>query len=127
MKRFTTEVLTMFIGAWMFSLFFVVPGCSTSQQAATYKATLATDAAVRTAMIGWGAYVTANHPGTNAEMQVYKAFQIYKSSAVVVLEATENLTTNTAATNAWTQAVAVEQSAQAGLISMISTLTNSAH
>ncbi len=102
-------------------------GCGSTPTAIAYKGEVATDAAVRTAMVGWGAYVAAKHPGTNAEQKVLNAFRLVKQSELVLLDATESLAlspTNTAPLVAAQNAVAASE---VNLQKLISSLTNSVH
>lgn len=102
-----------------------VLGCSTNAQKVTYQAVTGTDATVRTAMTGWGAYVSYAHPGTNTELKVKQAFDSYRAGELAVIDATSALASNPGATNAVQAALIMEQAAQADLLNLISQLTNS--
>lgn len=104
---------------------FVTASCTTNQQTTAYNAAGATDAAVRTAMIGWGAYVSVAHPGTNTELTVRNAFLAYRNSELAVIDATEAVSTNPQATNLLNAAVIAERAAQADLLNIIKAYTNS--
>lgn len=102
-----------------------ITGCTTSQQATAFNAAGATDAGVRTAMVGWGAYVSVVHPSSNVEITVRNSFNTYKSAELAVIDATEAVSTNSAATNFLSAAVIAEQAAQADLLTIIASYTNS--
>jgi hypothetical protein len=101
-----------------------IEACSSNQQTAAYKAASATDAAVRGAMTGWGAYVAVAQPGTNTEARVFQAFSIYQAAELAVIDASSALATNPAATNAVTSALVIQQSAGADLLALITSITN---
>jgi hypothetical protein len=94
-------------------------GCNTTQQTVAYKAETATDLAVTTAMVGWGAYVATEHPGTNAEQTVLNAFEATKTAELAVVDATAATNTTPLAT-----AQTVLSESQAALLKIISIYTN---
>lgn len=100
-------------------------GCSTTAQQASYNTAGATDAAVRTAMVGWGAYVSVAHPSTNVELTVRNSFNTYKSAELAVIDASAAVQTNSTATNLLSAAIVAEQAAQSGLLTIIASYTNS--
>lgn len=71
--------------ALAFSLF--VSGCQTTPQQATYQAAGTTVVSVDAAMNLWGAYVAANHPGTNEEAAVKSAYEKYQAAMAVACDA----------------------------------------
>lgn len=103
----------------------LIEGCTTNQQATAFNVAGATDAGVRTAMVGWNAYVSVAHPSSNVEITVRNSFNTYKSAELAVIDATEAVSTNSTATNFLSAAVIAEQAAQADLLKIISTYTNS--
>lgn len=73
--------------AFMGGTLFFSAGCKTTPQEVTYQAAGTTVVTVDTAMNLWGAYVAANHPGTNAELAVQAGYQKYQNSMAVVCDA----------------------------------------
>lgn len=73
----------------------VLPGCSTSQDAALYKAVGTTEASVDVAMVTWGGYVRAQRsdPGADAsklagqENTVRSAFTLYRATVNTLYDA----------------------------------------
>lgn len=118
--------LFVFIACMGFSIL-TISGCSTSAQQTAYKSVAGSDATVRAAMISWGGYVSAYHPGTNAEQRVKTAFDAYKNAELAAIDACAALSTNGANTNALTAAFTAEQAAQGDLLNIINTFTNSTH
>ncbi len=102
-------------------------GCSTNQTTVTYKAEVATDGGVRAAMIGWGGYVAAQHPGTNSELKVLAAFRTVKASELALVDATASLAADATNTNAVTAAQNALTAAQVDLVNLIGSLTNNPH
>ena len=99
-------------------------GCNSTPSTVAYKGEVATDAAVITAMTGWGAYVTAKQPGAATEQKVFAAFEIYKAAQLTLIDATASLAanpTNTVPLQAAENAVAASQ---LDLINLIASLTN---
>jgi hypothetical protein len=60
---------------------------SSGPQQVTYQTAATTAVTVEAAMNEWGAYVAANHPGTNAEMVVAGYYAKYQDSMAVVCDA----------------------------------------
>ncbi|MGH7939725.1 MAG: hypothetical protein ACREFR_01470, partial [Limisphaerales bacterium] len=61
--------------------------CNTTPQEAIYRAAGTTVVTADTAMNLWGAYVAADHPGTNEEAAVETAYEKYQASMAVVCDA----------------------------------------
>ncbi len=99
-------------------------GCGTTPQKATFNTAAGTDATVRLAMTGWGAYVATAHPGTNIEAQVQSYFGMYQQAEIATIKAGAALLNNPAATNVFSSAVIAETAAQSNLITLISSITN---
>lgn len=99
-------LMLLMIPFLVFSVFFA--GCSTTPQRAAYEAAGTTQVTVDTAMTLWGAYVAANHPGTNAEAVVNSAYSKYQTGFAVLADAGAIYAatggTNSAATAALSQA-----------------------
>jgi hypothetical protein len=123
-KQFAAPLLVAALMAGAVAAGLLAEGCSSTAQSNSFKAATATDAAVRAAMIGWGAYVTVAKPGTNSETQVRNAFDIYRSAELAVIDATSAVSTNATATNALNAALIAEAAAQADLVNLVSSLTN---
>ena len=66
---------------------FTLAGCGSSPQTVAYQAAGTTVVTVDAAMGEWGAYVAAEHPGTNAELAVKSAYEKYQASMAVVTDA----------------------------------------
>lgn len=101
-----------------------IQGCSTTATTTAFNASTATDAAVRTAMTGWGLYVAAEHPSSNSEQQVWMAFESVKAGEVAVLQAESQLATNSSATNLLVTAENALGASISGLTNVINALTN---
>jgi hypothetical protein len=66
---------------------FYFSGCKSTPQQAIYETAGTTIVGVDTAMNLWGAYVAAEHPGTNIESQVKAAFDQYQAAMTVFCDA----------------------------------------
>lgn len=88
----------------------IFSGCKTTPQQATYQAAGTTVVTVDSAMNLWGAYVAANHPGTNAELAVRSAYEKYQAGMAVACDAGAAYSatggTNAIATAALNEAIA---------------------
>lgn len=102
----------------------LVDGCSTSQTTTAYKGEAATDLSVKTALTGWGFYVAAKHPGTNAEETVLQAFKVYKAAELTLIDATASLASNPTNTSPVVAAQNAVAASQVSLVNLISSLTN---
>ena len=98
--------------------------CSTNQTTAAFKGETASDLTVTTALAGWGAYVAAEHPGTNAEQQVFAAFKVTQSAELALIDATTALASNPAATNSATAAQNAFAASQLDFVNLVQSLTN---
>lgn len=103
----------------------VITSCGTTGQQVAMQTSSASDAGVRLAMVGWGAYVQQAHPGTNAETQVLLAFKTVKNAELGVIDASSELATNAMATNQAVAAQIILSNANAFLLKTIATYTNS--
>lgn len=101
-----------------------VVGCKTSQLATAQKVSVATDLTVSTAMNGWGIYVDAKHPGTNAERQVLHTWQAVKATELTILDAEASLISNPTNTPPLVAAQAAYQASASNLFTLLSTITN---
>lgn len=72
-----------------FIAFFAAQGCSTTQSTA-YKTELAAQTAVETALSGWDVYVQSYHPPVDQERKVKKAFETYRASELLAIDATQS-------------------------------------
>ena len=84
-------------------------GCQSTPQLIAYQSAGTAIVSADTAMQLWGAYVAANHPGTNIEAQVKSAFEKYQASVAVLCDAGAIYSaagTNTTAAAAFSQATA---------------------
>lgn len=110
---------------WSFvGCFLWIQGCSSTPTTTAFNASTATDAAVRTAMTGWGLYVAAEHPSSNSEQQVWMAFESVKAGEIAVLQAESQLATNSSATNLLVTAENALGASISGLTNVINALTN---
>jgi hypothetical protein len=75
--------LTLFAGFTLIT----TSGCNTTPQTVAYQAAGTTVVTVDTAMNLWGAYVAANHPSANVELEVKSAYEKYQASMAVALDA----------------------------------------
>lgn len=115
---FAATVIAMLSGlSW-------IVGCGTTAQSTAQQGVVATDASVRLAMTGWGLYVGVKHPGTNAEQQVYTAFEQVKSGELAVVAAARAIGTNTDLTLLEATTLAYSAS-KSNLFNIIGSLTNS--
>lgn len=105
----------------------IVSGCHSTPSTIAYKGEVATDAAVRSAMVGWGAYVAAKHPGTNSEAKVRDAFNLYKQAQLTLIDATAAFASNPTNSTPVQAATSVVVAAQANLVNLISSITNTIH
>lgn len=97
--------------------------CNTTPATIAYKGEVATDASVRSAMIGWGGYVALKHPGTNDEQRVKNAFNLYKQAQLTLIDATAALASNPTNATPVQAAQNVVAAAQVNLVNLISALT----
>lgn len=113
------KLITLFL----LSSLLLEQGCGTTAQTAAQTSVVATDASVRTAMVGWGVYVALKNPGTNAEQKVYTAFYQVKAGELAVVSAARAIGTNTDLTllEATTLAYAASKS---NLLTIIGSITN---
>lgn len=75
-------------------------------------------------MTGWGLYVGANRPGTNAETQVLNAWKVVKAAELTLNDAETVLITTPTNTTPLLTAEAVYAAAQTNLFTTISSITN---
>lgn len=80
-------IIFLFVIAGSVGLALGLTACSTTPQQASYRAAGTTVVTVDTAMNLWGAYVGANHPGTNEEAAVKSAYEKYQTSMAIVCDA----------------------------------------
>jgi hypothetical protein len=69
--------------------FFLVSGCGTTPQQASYQAAGTTVTTVDAAMTAWGDYVKQYHPPVAQELQVKAAYEKYQASMVLLVDATQ--------------------------------------
>lgn len=68
---------------------FAVVGCNTPAVVVAYKAESTAVVTIDTAMLAWGDYVSAHHPGPIHEQKVMDAFNHYKLCALAVVDASK--------------------------------------
>jgi len=71
----------------MASLALLVCSCSTSSQKVAYQSAGTAIVSVDAAMNLWGAYVAANHPSTNVELEVKAAYEKYQAAMALTCDA----------------------------------------
>lgn len=69
------------------SLALLIIGCNTTSQQVAYQGAGTAVVSVDTAMNLWGAYVQAEHPSTNVELEVKAAYEKYQASMAVACDA----------------------------------------